>query len=60
MSDPLGDELQAAATEVAAKWGPERYTPNVRDAIKDFLRRGERAVRSCWSGGLEGSGLRTS
>jgi hypothetical protein len=40
-SDPLGDELQAAATEVAAKWGPEKYTPNVRDAIKDFRRRGE-------------------
>jgi hypothetical protein len=41
-SDPLGDELQAAATELAAKWGPERYTPNVRDAIKDFLRKGDK------------------
>ncbi|WP_331118274.1 hypothetical protein [Archangium sp.] len=41
-SDPLGDELQAAAKEVAAKWGPEKYTPNVRDAIKDFLRKGDK------------------
>jgi hypothetical protein len=41
-SDPFGDELQAAATEAAAKWGPERYTPNVRDAIKNFLRKGDK------------------
>jgi hypothetical protein len=40
-SDPLGDELQAAAREVAAKWGPEHYTYGVREARKEFLRRGD-------------------
>lgn len=40
-SDPLGDELQAAAKEVAAKWGPEHYSRGVRDAKERFLQRGE-------------------
>jgi hypothetical protein len=40
-SDPLGDELQAAAQEIAAQWGPERYSRDVRDAIERFRQRGE-------------------
>jgi hypothetical protein len=41
-SDPLGDEIQSAATEVAAKWGPEHYTRGVREARNEFLRRGDK------------------
>jgi hypothetical protein len=40
--DPLGDELQAAAKEIAAKWGPEHYSYGVREARKAFLRRGDK------------------
>jgi hypothetical protein len=40
--DPLGDELQAAAKEIAAKWGPEHYSYGVREARKEFLRRGDK------------------
>nr|WP_239470493.1 hypothetical protein [Archangium violaceum] len=41
-SDPLGDELQSAANEFAAKWGPEHFTRGVREARNEFLRRGDK------------------
>ncbi|HYO53860.1 hypothetical protein [Archangium sp.] len=40
-SDPLGDELQAAATRVANKWGPGRLTPGERAAIDEARRKGK-------------------
>jgi hypothetical protein len=55
-SDPLGDELQVAAREVAARWGPAEYTPRVRAAMDKMLRKGlvhradllERQARGRW------------
>ncbi|QRK13618.1 hypothetical protein JQX13_14825 [Archangium violaceum] len=55
-SDPLGDQLQAAARQVAARWGPSRYPPRVRAAIDRMLKRGlvhratllERQARGRW------------
>ncbi|WP_245920090.1 hypothetical protein [Melittangium boletus] len=55
-SDPLGDQLQAAAREVAAQWGPRYYSPKVRAAMTRMLNRGllhraellERQARGRW------------
>lgn len=40
-SDPLGDELQAAAREIAGQWGPDKYSRGVKEAIARFGQRGE-------------------
>jgi hypothetical protein len=55
-SDPLGDQLQAAAKEVAASWSKETYGPKVTAAIQRMLKRGlvhraellERQARGRW------------
>ncbi|HEX5750740.1 MAG TPA: hypothetical protein VFZ09_31230 [Archangium sp.] len=55
-SDPLGDQLQAAAKQVASRWGPEHYSPKVEAAIRRMLQRGlvhranllERQARGRW------------
>jgi hypothetical protein len=55
-SDPLGDQLQAAARDVAKRWGPEHYTRKVERAIERMLQRGlvhraellERQARGRW------------
>lgn len=56
VSDPLGDQLQAAAKEVASRWGPQHYSPKVEAAIRRMLQRGlvhranllERQARGRW------------
>ncbi|MCY1017875.1 hypothetical protein [Pyxidicoccus sp. MSG2] len=40
-ADPVGDQLQAAATRVAGEWGPHRLTRQERDAIGKAAARGE-------------------
>ncbi|MFY0579522.1 hypothetical protein ACN28S_39405 [Cystobacter fuscus] len=55
-SDPLGDQLQAAAKEIAASWSQETYGPKVTAAIQRMLKRGlvhraellERQARGRW------------
>ncbi|WNG42636.1 hypothetical protein F0U61_54190 [Archangium violaceum] len=55
-SDPLGDRIQVAARQVAARWGPSLYPPRVRAAIDRMLKRGlvhraallERQARGRW------------
>jgi hypothetical protein len=55
-SDPLGDQLQAAAKELAASWSKETYGPKVTAAIQRMLKRGlvhraellERQARGRW------------
>ena len=37
--DRLGDELQAAVKEEAARWGPSKLTPAEQSAIEEMLRR---------------------
>lgn len=40
-SDPLGDELQAAATRAAKRWGKHRLTPEEQAAIDRALEQGQ-------------------
>jgi hypothetical protein len=40
LDDPLGDELQAAANQVAKKWGPDKLSREEREAINEALRTG--------------------
>lgn len=40
-SDPLGDELQAAATRLAKRWGKHRLTRAEHDAINEALKQGQ-------------------
>jgi hypothetical protein len=55
-SDPLGDQLQAAAKKVAARWDPADAPPRVIAAIDRMLKRGlvhraellERQARGRW------------
>ncbi|HYO58857.1 hypothetical protein [Archangium sp.] len=55
-ADPLGDQLQVAAKEVAASWSTETYGPKVTAAIQRMLKRGlvhraellERQARGRW------------
>jgi hypothetical protein len=55
-SDPLGDQLQAAAKKVAARWDPAEAPPRVIAAIDRMLKRGlvhraellERQARGRW------------
>ena len=55
-SDPLGNQLQVAAREVAAGWSQETYGPKVTAAIQRMLKRGlvhraellERQARGRW------------
>ncbi|HYO59965.1 hypothetical protein [Archangium sp.] len=54
--DRLGDELQAAVKEAAAKWSPANLTEAERDAIRELRRKGkehwanlqERQARGRW------------
>ena len=55
-ADPVGDALQAAAKEIAPKWGPHKLTFSEREAVENFLRAGqvdrasllERRARGKW------------
>jgi hypothetical protein len=55
-SDPLGDQLQASARQVAAKWGRHLFSRDERAAFDRMLRRGlehranllERQARGRW------------
>jgi hypothetical protein len=40
-ADPVGDQLQAAATRAAERWGPHQFTQAEKDAIKKAAARGE-------------------
>jgi hypothetical protein len=39
-SDPLGDQLHAAAKQVASKWGPQHLRAREESAIRRMIRRG--------------------
>ncbi|WP_163993867.1 hypothetical protein [Pyxidicoccus caerfyrddinensis] len=40
-ADPVGDQLQAAATRVAQQWGPHQLSPGEREAIRKATAQGE-------------------
>ncbi len=39
--DPVGDQLQEAATQAARQWGPERLSANESSAIQQALKKGQ-------------------
>jgi hypothetical protein len=40
-SDPVGDQLQAAATQIAQRWSPHRLTNNELEAIRAATAQGQ-------------------
>jgi hypothetical protein len=53
-SDPLGDELQAAATRLARKWGPHELSDAERNAINKALKQGKHHRARQWEGQARG------